>query len=174
MFPETTILLLSGEADANLLWSDNHAPDPESRTRLQMSLRAVERDLAPSQIAPLVHRAHDTVVRVLRRYQTGGLAAVPPKTGPGPKPNVTAPWQEELLRVMDDDPQAHGVNSATWTTSLLAEDLAATTGITVHPETVRRWLHRHDYVCKRPTWTVEHTAPDRDDWLGKGCGERFS
>ena len=41
---------------------------------------------------------------------------------------------------------------------LLADYLARVTGITVDPETVRLYLHAHDYVCKRPTWTLKRKA----------------
>jgi hypothetical protein len=112
MFPETTLSPLSPEAHAALLADDNHAADPESRTRFQMSLLAVERDLSPRQIAPLVHRSHDTILLVLQRDEAGDLPAVPHKKGPGPKPKVTPAWEEELLRVIDDDPHDDGFNSA--------------------------------------------------------------
>jgi transposase len=76
--------------------------------------------------------------------------------------------------VIEADPHEFGVPSANWTTQLLADYLAAKSGIAVDPETVRRALHRLGYVCKRPTWTVEHKAAEREDWVGKGCGERSS
>jgi transposase len=174
MFPTTTLTPFSHEAHVAVLAEYNHAADPESRTRFQMILLRVERDLSPRQIAPLVHRSHDTVLRVLQRYQAGGLAAVPRKKGPGPKPKITPAWEEELLRVLEDDPHDYGIASANWTTQLLAGYLAQKTGIAVDPETVRRALHRRDYVCKRPTWTVAHKAQEREDWVGKGCGERSS
>jgi transposase len=159
---------------ADLLAHYNAASDPESRTRYQMLLLAIEQKLSPRQIAPLVHRCHDVVLRVLQRYQSGGLAAVPRTKGLGPAPKITAGWEEELLRVIDDDPHQHGVNSANWTTQLLADYLAAQTGIATDQETVRRALHRHGYVCKRPTWTMAHKAAEREDWVGKGCGARSS
>jgi transposase len=174
MFPATTLTPLGSTAHAALLADYNHAADPESRTRMQMILLAVERDLSPRQIAALVHRSHDTVLRVLQRYQAEGLAAVPRKKGPGPKPKITTAWEEELVRVIEDDPHDYGIDSANSTTQLLADYLAAKTGIAVDPETVRRALHRHDYVCKRPTWTVAHRAQECEDWVGKGSGERSS
>jgi transposase len=174
MFPTIALTLVSREAHAALLAEYNHAADPESRTRYQMILLRVERDLSPRQIALLVHRSHDTVLRVLQRYLSGGLAAVPRKKGPGPTPKVTPAWAEELLRVIEDDPHDYGIDSTNWTTQLLADYLAAKTGIAVDPETVRRSLHRHNYACKRPTWTVAHKAQEREDWVGKGCGERSS
>jgi transposase len=165
---------LEPEAHAALLAQYDHAADPESRTRYQMVLLAAEQGLAPHQIAPLVHRSHDTVRRVLHRYAAGGPAAVRRKVGPGPRPKVTPAWEAELRRVIEADPHEFGVPSANWTTQLLADYLAAKSGIAVDPETVRRALHRLGYVCKRPTWTVEHKAAEREDWVGKGCGERSS
>src|SRR5579859_1580940 len=82
MFPVTTPSPDSPEAHAALLANYNHTTERESRTRFQMILLAVERDLSPRQIAPLVHRSHDTVLRVLQRYEAGGLPAVPRKKGP--------------------------------------------------------------------------------------------
>jgi transposase len=165
---------LEPEAHAALLAQYDRAPNSESRTRYQMILLAAEQDLTPHQIAPLVHRSHDTVLRVLHRYGAGGLAAVPRKRGPGPKRKVTPAWEAELLRVIETDPHECGVPSANWTTPLLAAYLAAKSGIAVDPETVRRALHRLGYVCKRPTWTVEHKAAEREDWVGKGSGGRSS
>jgi hypothetical protein len=76
MFPTTTLSPLSPEAHAALLADYDHTADPESRTRYQMVLLRVERDLSPRQIAPLVLRSHDTVLRVLQRYQARGRAAI--------------------------------------------------------------------------------------------------
>src|SRR5262249_37662978 len=130
--------------------------DPELRTRCQMVLLASEQDLSPAAIAPVVRRSHDTVVRVLQRFQQGGLLALPRGTPPGATPTVTAAWQAELQRVIELDPHTVGVASANWTTQLLADYLAGVTGLAGTQETVRRYLHRLGYVCKRPGWTLAH------------------
>jgi transposase len=57
-----------------------------------------------SQIAHNVLRSQDTVVRVLKRFFTGGLDAVPRRTAPGRERTVTAAWEAELLRVIELDP----------------------------------------------------------------------
>jgi len=173
--PKRTVLpSLTAEAHTDLLARYEAAPDSETRTRFQMIMLAVEQGLTTFQIAALVHRSHDVVMRVLQRYRDDGLGAVPRKKAPGPAPKITPAWEDELVRVIDDDPHDHGVKSANWTTELLADYLATTTGIATDPETVRRCLHRHHYVCKRPTWTVAHKAAEREDWVGKGCGGRSS
>ena len=63
--------------------------DAQTRTRYQMLLLAL-RGQTSSQIAQIVLRSQDTVVRVLKRFLTGGLDAVPQRTAPGRERTVTA------------------------------------------------------------------------------------
>jgi putative transposase len=135
----------------------------ETRTRYQMVLLAAEGQTAP-QIAPLVRRSVDTVVRVLRRYQAAGVAGVPHRQRPGCPSRIPATWETELRRVIDVDPHTVEVPSANWTTRLLAAYLAAKTGHRVCLETVRQHLHRAEYVCKRPTWTLARKAQEQPEW----------
>jgi transposase len=143
------------------------APDPETRLRYQMVWLAACGRRVP-RLAQAVLRSRDTVARLLHRFLAGGLDAVPRRTAPGPAPVVTPAWEAELLRVIELDPRAVGVESADWTTGLLAEHLAARTGVAGGPETVRRALHAAGYVCKRPTWTLERRAAEQPGYPGKG------
>jgi transposase len=118
--------------------------DAETRTRYQMLLLSL-RGQTSSQIAQIVLRSQDTVVRVLKRYLMGGLDAVPRRTAPGRERRVTAAWEGELLRVIELDPHEVGQDTANWTTERLAEYLGQHTGIQVTEETVRVYLHAHDY-----------------------------
>ena len=127
------------------------------------NLLAAAGQTAP-QIAPLVRRSVDTVQRVLRRYQREGLAGLPHRPRPGRPVAVPATWQAELLRVIELDPHSVGVPSAIWTTRLLADYLARTTGHRAGIETVRRQLHQAGYVCKRPTWTLRRKAAEQPEW----------
>ena len=120
-----------------------------------------------SQIAQIVLRSQDTVVRVLKRFLTGGLDAVPRRTAPGRARTVTAAWEGELLRVIELDPHEVGQDTANWTTERLAEYLCEQTGIQVSEETVRVYLHAHDYVCKRSTWTALAQGGGEDRLRGK-------
>jgi transposase len=139
--------------------------DPEDRLRYQVVWLAQAGKHAP-EIGRLVLRSEDTVLRVLHRYLAGGLAAVPRRTPPGAAPTVTPAWEAELRRVIDLDPHAAGVRSANWTTGLLASYLAEHTGVAVSDETVRQHLLAHDYVCKRPTWTLRRRASEQAGYLG--------
>ena len=145
----------------------NATHDAETRLRFQMVLLA-HHGLSPRQMAPVVLRSHDTITRVLQRFLQGGCDAVPRRTPPGPTRQVTPAWEAELLRVIDLDPHTVGVPTANWTTQLLADYLAQTTGIKVSLETVRTSLHAHDYVCKRPTWTLKRKAEEQPGHRGNG------
>jgi transposase len=143
------------------------ARDAETRLRYQMVLLAGDGLTAP-QIAPLVRRSEATVQRVLHRYRGGGLVAVPRRPAPGSLPAAPPAWEAELRRVIDLDPHDVGVPSPLWTTGLLAAHLATQTGHAASDETVRRALHRFDYVCKRPKWTLKRKAEEQPDWAGNG------
>lgn len=141
--------------------------DAATRLRYQMVLLAGDGRTAP-QIAPIVQRSEATVQRALHRYQDGGLVAVPDRPRPGAAPTVTPAWERELRRVIEVDPHEVGVASPLWTTGLLASYLAQQTGVVTSDETVRRYLHRFDYVCKRPKWTLQRKAEAEPDWAGNG------
>lgn len=139
--------------------------DPEDRLRYQIGWLA-HLGQRVVQIAPAVLRSPDTVRRVLHRYQDGGRAALPRRTAPGPARTVTPAWEAELVRVIERDPPAGGVATATGTTGRLATSLAEPTGIAVSDETGRQYLVAHAYVGKRPTWPLQRRASDQDGHLG--------
>jgi transposase len=143
--------------------------DAETRKRYQILLLSLQGQIS-SQIAQIVLRSQDTVVRVLKRFFIGGLDAVPRRTAPGRERTVTAAWEVELLRVIELDPHEVGQDTANWTTERLARYLGQHTGIQVTEETVRVYLHAHGYVCKRPVWTLRRKAEAQAHYVGNACG----
>ncbi len=119
-----------------------------------------------SQIAQIVLRSQDTVVRVRKQFFIGGLDALPRRTALGRERRVTAVWEVELLRVIELDSHEVGQDTANWTTERLAEYLGQQTGIQVTEETVRIYFHAHGYVYKRPTWTLRRIT--RETREGRG------
>jgi transposase len=164
-----TLPPLDTQLQAELHQRYEEASDAETRTRYQMILLARLGHTAP-HIAHLVLRSEDTVARVLNRFLTGGLDAVPRRSSPGRERTITPSWEAELLRVIELDPHEVGQETANWTTELLAGYLARQTGVMVTHETVRVYLHAHGYVCKRPTWTLRRKAEEKADYVGKDCG----
>ena len=162
-----TLPPLEAATTAELRRRYDATPDPDTRLRYQLVWLAHLGQRVP-QIARAVLRSEATVTRVLQRFRAGGLDAVPRRTAPGPVRTITPEWEADLLGVIERDPHEVGVASANWTTGLLARYLAERTGIAVSDETVRQVLHAHDYVCKRPTWTLRRRASEQADYQGNG------
>jgi len=76
-------------------------------------------------------------------------------------------WLAEVHRVIDLDPHTVGVDSAVWTTRLLADYLERMTGHRTGIEAVRVHLHRLGYVCKRPTWSLKRKSTEQAGWVKK-------
>ena len=139
-----TLPPLDEQALTELRQRYDDASDAETRTRYQMLVLSAKGQTS-TQIAQVVLRSQDTVVRVLKRFLTGGLEAVPRRTSPGRERTITQAWESELLRVIELDPHEVGQDTANWTTQLLATYLSEQTGISVWQETVRVYLHAHGY-----------------------------
>ena len=163
---------MDGPTLAELRRRYEETTDAETRTRYQILLLSL-RGQTSGEIAQMVLRSQDTVVRVLKRFVAGGLDAVPRRTPPGRERRVTAAWEAELLRVIELDPHEVGQDTANWTTQRLADYLGQHTGVQVTEETVRVYFHAHDYVCKRPTWTDVGARPRRRPitWETRGSVE---
>jgi transposase len=165
--PAPIRIALTGTARADLVARFNATRDADTRLRYQMVLLAADGRSAP-QIAPLVQRSAVAVWRVLTRYRAAGPRGVLPRPRPG-RPRAAPPaWPAELQRVIELDPRTVGVDSANWTTGLLAAYLARTTGHRASLETVRLALHRAGYVCKRPGWVLTRKAEEDPGWAGNG------
>jgi transposase len=171
--PAPLRLGLDAAARAELERRFDGARDAEARTRYQMLLLLAD-GRTPARVAALVRRSSATVRRVLRRYRAAGPAGVPHRPRPGQPPHVPPAWRAELARVAEGDPRAVGVPSAVWTTRLLAEYLAGATGHRAAIDTVRAWLHRLGFVCKRPGWSLKRKAEEQPDWAKNGSGWRRS
>jgi transposase len=148
-----------------------HTRDADTRTRYQMLLLCADGHPA-AEVATLTRRSPDTVRRVLHRYLAGGPDAVPYRPHPGQPPHYPPAWEQELVRVADLDPRSLGVDSALWTTRLLADYLAEATGHRAGIETVRLALHRAGFVCKRPGWSLKRKATSQPGWARNESGWR--
>lgn len=148
---------LSDAAVARRQAAYNTTSDANLRLRAHMVLLA-QQGRSVTEMAQIVVRSHDPVIRQLHAFGAGGLAALRPRKRPGPTPPITPQWEAELWRVSDRDPHPLDGPSAHWTTTLLAAYWARVTGITVSEETVRLRLHANGSVGKRSPWTLKRTA----------------
>jgi transposase len=163
---------LSAQEQAALDHDYRYDPDPLVRRRSQIVLLASELE-TQSEVARVVRCSPDTVRRTWALYQQGGRAHLrrrPALAWHAAK--RTLDWQKALAAALAEGPEACGVARPTWTAPLLAEHLAAQTGIVVSEITVRRGLESLDYVCRRPVWTVRHKAEEQPDYLPKRKGSK--
>jgi len=85
----------------------------------------------------------------------------------------------ELVRVIELDPARQWDRiQPTGRAARLGQYVGQHTGIQVTEETVRVYLHAHDYVCKRPTWTLRRKAEQKavtlgNARLGRGSVSRY-
>jgi transposase len=137
------------------------------RTNCQVVLLADE-GRSITEISWLVRRGREQVRTILRRFQSEGVAGLLPRPRTGRPLEVTSAWLAELQRVIEVDPHTVGVDSAVWTTRLLADYLARATGHRAGIEAVRVHLHRLGYVCKRPTWSLKRKSTEQAGWVKNG------
>jgi transposase len=125
------------------------------------------RGYPPRQIAAITGQSDETVRRWLQRFQDRGCPGLREAPRPGRPPKVT-PAVEQLLRQWALlAPRQLGVHRPTWTTANLARLVERLLGVRVTDECIRLHLHRLDFVCRRPTWTVKHLAQAQPGYAQK-------
>jgi transposase len=134
-----------------------HSRCPRTRLRAQMVLLS-SRGYPPQEIARITRHSDDTVRHWLHRFQQYGCLGLREQPRPGRPPKLTAAIDHLLRDWAQLSPRQFGIHRPTWTTSKLAGLVERTLGVRVTPECIRRHLHRLDFVCRRPTWTVKHRA----------------
>ena len=128
---------------------------PRVRERLEMvKAAALGQDLAA--IAAWSGRTVRTVKRWLRRYGTGGAAAVADAPRAGRPPRADAAYRQALERAVDTPPRDLGLPFDVWTSARLSAYLAQTTGVRIAPGWLRVLLAQQDFVCGRSKHTLAH------------------
>jgi transposase len=150
---------------------------PRARLRAQMVLLS-HQGYSLQAIASITRQSDETVRRWLHRFHRCGCPglAEAPRSG---RPAKVTPAVAQLLRQWAQlSPRELGVRRPTWTTANLARLVRRRLGVRVTPECIRQHLHRLDFVCCRPTWTVKHLARAQPGYAQKkgrlpgSCGTR--
>jgi transposase len=139
---------------------------PRARLRAQMVLLSAQ-GVPAQQIASITGHSDDTVRRWLRRFQRHGCAGLRQAPRPGRPPKITAAVEQLLREWAQLSPRQAGVPRPTWTCANLARLVERLLGVRVTDECIRQHLHRLDFVCRRPTWTVKHLAQQQPGYAQK-------
>src|SRR5262245_27827422 len=142
------------------------SPCPRARLRTQMVLLS-HQGYSPQEIAAITRQSDETVRRWLHRFRRHGCPGLREEPRSGRPPKIT-PAVEQLLRDWALlSPRQLGVDRPSWTTAKLAGLVQRRLGVRVTAECVRQHLHRLDFVCRRPTWTVKHLARQQPGYAQK-------
>lgn len=128
---------------------------PRVRERLEMvKAVALGQDLAG--IRAWSGRAPRTIERWVRRFVSGGVAAVADAPRSGRPARADAAYQRALERAVTTPPRQLGLGFDVWTSARLATYLAETTGVQVAPSWIRGLLRQQRFVAGRPKHTLKH------------------
>ena len=128
--------------------------DVRARERTQIILLAAEQGVTVPEIARIVRRNDQTVRTWVKRFNAEGINGLYDLPRPGAPKTVTPGYQERLMVVVRQRPQALGQPYSMWTLQRLADYMAEETSIRVSGVTVSRVLAAHDVVLSRPQHKV--------------------
>jgi transposase len=115
-----------------------------------------------ADIARMLGVTRETVYAWIAIYtQDHDPTALEDLPGRGRHPSLEEDQEHFLEALLASSPQDHGYPHTTWTLPLLQELLEIATGLRVSQETLRRALHRMDYLRKRPRYGLE-PDPERE------------
>lgn len=134
---------------------------------VQVFLRAKAVDLSSQgwkvhEIAEVVERDRSVVSRWLHRFEEHGIDAVWPRKSPGRPPKATTEFRNALDESARQNPRDLGYDFTRWTTDLLAEHLASTTGIRLASCTLRGILGDLGFHWGRPKLDLKHRQDPQD------------
>jgi transposase len=104
--------------------------------------------------APQISEIHDVtgpmVYKWMDRFDEEGPSGLYDRDREGRPPKIDEEVEQEIERLLEQNPTERGENATRWTTDRIAEHLDRELGVDVHPETVRDALNRLDYSWTRP------------------------
>jgi putative transposase len=159
-------IALSADERNTLLFHYRSDPDPQLRLRAHLLLLLA--DGHPwALIAAVLYCSTATIARWQRRFLEGRVEALFGRPC-GRPPRLAACWAAVVadwaLRLT---PRAFGFLRSRWCCAVLALALWQTYRVGVSRETVRRWLHRHELVWRRPRPVLKRQDPRRAQILAR-------
>jgi transposase len=156
-------IVLSRQERKRCLRAWRHGPELRAARRALVLLR-LDAGGSYREIRRQCHVSSDLIAAVKRQFRAGGVAAVlscqrAQAAAPGWM-FVVLVWLKSLT------PRAFGFFRSRWTCGVLAVLLWEEQHIRRSPETIRRQLHRQNYVWRRPRPVLGPSDPDYDEKIG--------
>jgi transposase len=118
-----------------------------------------DRGYSSPQIADLFGYCAAMVRDWLERYLAEGVEGLYDKPRSGRPPTLAATAEAALEETVSQSPEALEVLATVWTAGLLALQLVPVVGSLLHPETIRRHLHRLGWRWRKP----KYESPRKED-----------
>jgi transposase len=128
---------------------------PRVRERLEM-VKGVALGHPLAEVARWSGRGERTVVRWVRAFAAGGIAALADAPRSGRPARADAAYLVALERVVETPPRLLGLLFDTWTSPRLSAYLAETAGVRIAPGWIRALLARQRFRTGRPKHTLGH------------------
>ncbi|MDQ3702712.1 MAG: helix-turn-helix domain-containing protein, partial [Chloroflexota bacterium] len=128
---------------------------PRVRERLGM-VKGVALGQPLAEVTRWSGRGERTVVRWVRAFVTGGIAALADAPRSGRPARADAAYLAALEQAVETPPRALGLLFDAWTSPRLSAYLAETVGVRIAPGWVRALLARQRFRAGRPKHTLGH------------------
>jgi putative transposase len=129
-------------------WTRRAGVSTRTRDRLEM-IRLADAGWHVPQIARHLGYHEQTVRKYLKVFLTAGFDRLPDQPRPGRPARVSAAHLDAVAALLD-------TTERTWTVPQVAAWLAAEHGVRVHPDHLRRLLHRRRFRWKRTKRSLHH------------------
>ena len=110
----------------------------------------VRKGKSAREVGRLVGVGSGSVSRWLKMYKEKGEEGLDPKPNAGSKPLLNAKQREKLAEYLLRGPRAHGYDTELWTLARIAEVIEDRFGISYHPCSVWKVLHRMGWSNQKP------------------------
>jgi transposase len=106
-------------------------------------------------IAQATGLAPNTLPRIRRRWNQGGMASLKDAPRSGRPPKVTPAYRRALKEALRRGPLAYGYVCTTWSIARLNTHLQRVTGITICNDWLRQLVLTEGFVYRRPKHTLK-------------------
>lgn len=115
------------------------------------------------EICRIFQMTDDTIYKWFDRFDSEGPEGLFDRERSGRPREIDEEAEAELERLLEHTPIEEGYAFTTWTVPLLRSHLREELDIDVSEQTVRRTLHRLEFVWRRPRWFMDYEDPDYAD-----------
>jgi transposase len=137
----------------------HRTPDATIKTRCQIIVLEASPMRVP-QIAQVIFSSEDTVARCIHEFHQSRWESLLPSPIRRRPPKVTPDYLKRLLSLIEREPRTLSCPFSNWIAPLLADYLAAETGMRLDESRIRHYLQVSDYELLRPVLTVASPDPE--------------